>query len=90
MVLRTEKARKSSKKQDPAQLFPLEIITNIISCLDAEDTETLRRVLKSWKAVSEGCNTKQAILERFPPARVPDLGTAAEYNLIFRRLRRSP
>ena len=86
LVTRTKPPRTISNKLDPIQRLPLEIIIKIIHYLDAEDTESLRRLSKKWKSASETSNTRQAIRRHFPRSSCPPLGTGARYNLHFRRL----
>jgi hypothetical protein len=46
-------AKRASMAYDPVNLLPLELFGSIIEHLDPADTETLRRVSKSWKVASE-------------------------------------
>ena len=89
LISRTKQSKMINNKRDPVQHLPLEIIAKIISYLEAEDTENLRRLSKSWKNASETSNTRQAILRHFPRSSCPPLATGMEYNLHFRRLCKS-
>ncbi|KAL8793241.1 MAG: hypothetical protein Q9195_004177 [Heterodermia aff. obscurata] len=86
LITSTKQPRLISNKHDPVQRLPLETIANIICYLEAEDTESLRRLSKSWKNASEAFNTKEAILRHFPRSSCPPLATGPQYKLYFRRL----
>ena len=86
LITCTKQPQVFSYKQYSMQRLPPEIITNIICYLEAEDTESLRRLSKSWKSASETSNTKHAILRHFPRSSCPALSTGLQYNLLFRRL----
>ena len=70
---------------DPFNYLPGEITGLIIEVLDPPDTERLRRVCRSWKALSECFNGSQAIKRHCPKLYSPDLACVQIANLRFRR-----
>ncbi len=75
--------------RDPFDILDDDIVRIIVNNLAAVDTENLRRVSKSWKAVSEALCGWEFFKRHFPEeaARIDedDHGSAAEENLRFRR-----
>jgi len=53
---------------DPFHLFPPEIVGLINDLLDPPDTERLRRVCRSWKALSQSLNGQGAVARHCPVA----------------------
>ena len=74
---------------DPFDFFGADIVRIIITELDATDTETLRRVSKSWKAISEFYCGRTFLRQHFPEAAASlsenEIGSVEEENLRFRR-----
>lgn len=74
---------------DPFDVFDADIVRIIITELDATDTETLRRVSKLWKAISEFYCGRTFLRQHFPEAAGSlsenVIGSVEEENLRFRR-----
>lgn len=82
-------ARGARDARDPFDFFEDAIVHVIITKLDAADTETLRRVCKTWKATSEAHCGRNALRLHFPEAAGSlcddEQGSVEEENLRFRR-----
>ena len=72
---------------DPFQRLGDDEVYNIISYLSAEDTETLRRVSRFWKATSEHHCGKSILAQTLPWVPLQDLAglSREELNLQYRR-----
>ena len=72
-------------EDDPFRRLPTEVVGLLIAKLDNHDTERLRRVCKSWKALSEFFNGLQAIARRCPMLLPLAKLQPQHANLCFRR-----
>ncbi len=75
-----------TRKDDPFRVLPDNVVGLIVQELPAVDTETIRRVSKTWKATSEFFNANLALRTHFPMATTKMLVAPNEPNLEFRRL----
>lgn len=75
-----------TRKDDPFRVLPDNVVGLIVQELPAVDTETIRRVSKTWKATSEFFNANLALRTHFPMATTKRLVAPNEPNLEFRRL----
>ncbi len=75
-----------TRKRDPFQVLPDNVVALVVHKLSATDTENLRRVSKTWKATSEFFNANQALRTHFPKVMTKGIGFPNEPNLEFRRL----
>ena len=77
-------------KKDPMQVLHYDVIALIIFALDPADTETMRRVSKLWKAVSERHCGNGLLLKHFPSAcSIYNNNLSREQaNLVYRRRRK--
>ncbi len=78
----------SQYQQNPFLRFPPEIISSVIAHLPKETTETLRRVSKCWKILTEYHCTGCAIKQHFPGTEAAQrtFESVEEANLTYRRL----
>lgn len=82
--------RPSKENENPADPFNVlddDAVYLIIAQLSAEETETLRRVSKLWKASSEAHCGRNALKKHFPLAagKIEGHGSREQENLHFRR-----
>lgn len=82
-------ALQTMNQSDPLNVFDADIVRIIITKLDAADTETLRRVSKLWKAISEFYCGRTFLRQHFPEAAASlgenEIWSVEEENLRFRR-----
>ena len=76
--------------RDPFQYLDDVVVSCIIEHLSPEDTETIRRVSKYWKATSEFCCGRSLFQQHFshPEPMVNRCTTREASNLLFRRTRK--
>ena len=85
-VVKVNKRFRPSRK-DPFHVLGDHEVRDIISYLEARDTETLRRVSTLWKASSEYHCERSVLLQHFPwmATEISESTTREEMNLLFRR-----
>ena len=84
-TVRIKHARGSQTRADPFNSLPLEITNIIVEILEPPDTERLRRVCKSWKALSEALNGYKAVAKHCPKALQLVAAKSKMPNLCFRQ-----
>lgn len=83
--LHSERAESEQIMIDPFNHFPLEITRIIVKMLEPQDTESLRRVCKSWKEFSEILNGYSAVARYCPKSTQLMAATSKNPNLCFRQ-----
>ena len=79
--------KKEDVKKDPMKVLNADVIALIFSALAPADTESMRRVSRIWKAVSEYHCVAGLLREHFPSAHsIPDNNLSGEdANMAYRR-----